>query len=86
MQFDEFKKLVADERETLRPDDRWTAFLDDLHATDETPVCEPGYEPSEELVTRPASASQVVDVTLPPLATEAEADAQLRRGTPPRSA
>jgi len=43
---DEFKKLVADERETLRPDGRWTAFLDDLHATDETPVREPGAVPS----------------------------------------
>ena len=39
---DEFKRLVAEERETLRPDPRWTAFLDDLHSTDEQPVREAG--------------------------------------------
>lgn len=43
---DEFKKLVAAERKALRPDERWTAFLDDLHATDERPVREPGAIPS----------------------------------------
>jgi sulfite reductase (ferredoxin) len=43
---DEFKKLVAEERETLRPDERWTNFLGDLHATDETPVREAGPIPS----------------------------------------
>ena len=35
---EEFKRLVAEERKELRPDPRWTAFLDDLHATDETPI------------------------------------------------
>ena len=35
---EEFKKLVVEERKTLRPDARWTAFLEDLHATDEKPV------------------------------------------------
>ncbi len=44
---DEFKRLVAQERETLRPDPRWTAFLDDLHATDEKPVRDPGPIPSD---------------------------------------
>ena len=39
---DDFKKLVAEERETLRPDERWTNFLDDLHSTDEKPVREAG--------------------------------------------
>ena len=39
---DEFKRLVAEEREGLRPDPRWTDFLDDLHATDERPVREAG--------------------------------------------
>ncbi len=39
---DEFKELVAQERKTLRPDPRWTAFLDDLHVTDEQPVRDPG--------------------------------------------
>lgn len=37
---DEFKKLVAEEREGLRPDPRWTSFLDDLHSTDEKPIRE----------------------------------------------
>ena len=36
--FDEFKRLVAEERKVLRPDPRWTAFLSDLHNTDETPL------------------------------------------------
>jgi sulfite reductase (ferredoxin) len=44
---DEFKRLVAEEREGLRPDERWTAFLDDLHATDEKPVRDPGAIPSD---------------------------------------
>ena len=39
---DEFKKLVAEERETLRPDPRWTDFLEDLHATDEKPIRDAG--------------------------------------------
>ena len=44
---DEFKKLVAEEREGLRPDPRWTAFLDDLHATDEKPIREAGPLPAD---------------------------------------
>ena len=43
---DEFKRLVAEEREGLRHDERWTAFLDDLHATDEKPVRDAGAIPS----------------------------------------
>jgi sulfite reductase (ferredoxin) len=39
--FEEFKRLVYEERKTLRPDPRWTAFLADLHATDETPARPP---------------------------------------------
>ncbi len=42
---DEFKKLVAEEREGLRPDPRWTDFLDDLHATDEKPIRDAGALP-----------------------------------------
>jgi sulfite reductase (ferredoxin) len=34
---EEFKRLVLEERATLRPDPRWTAFLADLHVTDEKP-------------------------------------------------
>ncbi|HSN81660.1 MAG TPA: nitrite/sulfite reductase [Polyangiales bacterium] len=44
---DEFKRLVAEEREGLRHDERWTAFLDDLHATDEKPVRDAGVIPSD---------------------------------------
>jgi sulfite reductase (ferredoxin) len=44
---DEFKRLVAEERESLRPDERWTAFLDDLHSTDEKPVRAAGEIPSD---------------------------------------
>jgi sulfite reductase (ferredoxin) len=33
-----FKQLVLEEREILPEDDRWTAYLDDLHHTDETPI------------------------------------------------
>jgi sulfite reductase (ferredoxin) len=34
----EFSRLVAEERKLLRPDPRWTAFLDDLHSKDEKPL------------------------------------------------
>jgi sulfite reductase (ferredoxin) len=44
---DEFKRLVAEERESLRPDERWTAFLQDLHRTDEKPVREAGPLPTD---------------------------------------
>src|SRR3954470_1587711 len=33
--WDEFKRVVNEERKILRPDPRWTAFLADLHVTDE---------------------------------------------------
>ena len=34
----EFSRLVWEERQTLRPDPRWVAFLDDLHGKDEQPL------------------------------------------------
>jgi sulfite reductase (ferredoxin) len=42
---EEFKRLVLEERATLRPDPRWTAFLADLHVTDEKPLRPPGALP-----------------------------------------
>src|SRR5689334_21355077 len=44
---EEFKRLVFEERTKLRPDPRWTAFLDDLHATDEKPLKAPSELGSE---------------------------------------
>ena len=38
---EEFKRLVLEERQKLRPDPRWTAFLADLHSTDEKPLRAP---------------------------------------------
>ncbi|MEO8902896.1 MAG: nitrite/sulfite reductase [Polyangiaceae bacterium] len=35
---EEFKRLVLEERAKLRPDERWTKFLADLHVTDEKPL------------------------------------------------
>jgi sulfite reductase beta subunit-like hemoprotein len=35
---EEFSRLVREERQTLRPDPRWTAFLDNLHDKDEQPL------------------------------------------------
>src|SRR5262245_25268529 len=35
---EELTRLVREERQTLRPDPRWTAFLNDLHGTDEAPL------------------------------------------------
>ncbi len=35
---EEFKRLVLEERAKLRPDERWTSFISDLHVTDETPL------------------------------------------------
>lgn len=35
---EEFKRLVLEERDKLRPDPRWTAFLEDLHKLDERPL------------------------------------------------
>jgi sulfite reductase (ferredoxin) len=37
----EFSRLVWEERETLRPDPRWIAFLDDLRVLDENPLRPP---------------------------------------------
>ncbi|MEO5769977.1 MAG: nitrite/sulfite reductase [Polyangia bacterium] len=42
---EEFKRLVLEERAALRPDPRWTAFLTNLHVTDEEPVRRPGKLP-----------------------------------------
>ena len=38
---EEFKRLVLEERATLTPDPRWTAFLSDLHIMDEKPRVSP---------------------------------------------
>jgi sulfite reductase (ferredoxin) len=46
---EETKRLVLEERGKLRPDPRWTAFLADLHATDEKPLRPPGPLPSGQL-------------------------------------
>ena len=40
---EETKRLVLEERAKLRPDPRWTAFLADLHATDEKPLRPAGH-------------------------------------------
>jgi sulfite reductase (ferredoxin) len=45
--FEEFKRLVLEERTKLRPDPRWTAFLADLHRTDEKPLRPPAPLPPE---------------------------------------
>jgi len=42
--FPEFCRIVREERATLKSDPRWTAFLADLHATDEKPVRPAGPE------------------------------------------
>jgi sulfite reductase (ferredoxin) len=46
---EETKRLVLEERAKLRPDPRWTAFLTDLHATDEKPLRPPGPLPAGPL-------------------------------------
>ena len=38
---EEFRRLVDEERTLLPPDDRWTAYLDDLGVTDEAPLKAP---------------------------------------------
>ncbi len=38
---EEFRKLVLEDRETLRHDPRWTAYLDNLDAYDESPLKAP---------------------------------------------
>jgi sulfite reductase (ferredoxin) len=55
--FEEFRRVVREERKLLRPDPRWTAFLADLHNVDEKPV-------------RPAGI-EVVDKTAPSSTTDA---------------
>jgi sulfite reductase (ferredoxin) len=44
---EEFTRLVREERQKLRPDPRWTAYLQDLTNTDEKPI-KPGSEVSGE--------------------------------------
>ncbi len=46
---EETKRLVLEERAKLRPDPRWTAFLADLHATDEKPLRPAGALPVENV-------------------------------------
>jgi sulfite reductase (ferredoxin) len=43
---DEFKRLVLEERQKLRPDARWTAFLADLEKLDEKPLRPAGKLPA----------------------------------------
>jgi sulfite reductase (ferredoxin) len=38
---EEFRRLTLEEKAKLRPDQRWTAFLDDLHLLDEKPLKSP---------------------------------------------
>ncbi len=42
---EEFRRLVFEERKTLRADEEWTAFLEDLHNLDETPLKQAGTLP-----------------------------------------
>ena len=44
---DEFKRLVLEERAQLRPDPRWTAFLDDLDKLTEKPLRAGGDVPTQ---------------------------------------
>ncbi len=44
---EEFRRLVDEERAELRADPRWTAFLVDLHATDEKPIRPAGLLPTD---------------------------------------
>jgi sulfite reductase (ferredoxin) len=46
---EETRRLVLEERAKLRPDPRWSAFLADLHATDEKPLRPPTMLRSEGL-------------------------------------
>ena len=43
----EFRKLALEERAILPQDERWTLYMDDLGATDETPTRPPGTLPDE---------------------------------------
>jgi sulfite reductase (ferredoxin) len=42
----EFTRLVREERQKLRPDPRWTSFIDDLHSLDEKPLRPAGKPPA----------------------------------------
>ena len=44
---EEFIRLVEEEKASLRPDERWTSFLNDLHSTDEKPIRPAGPLPSD---------------------------------------
>ncbi len=46
---EETRRLVKEERAKLRPDPRWTAFLADLHGTDERPIRPAGALPGGAL-------------------------------------
>ena len=46
--FPEFCRIVREERATLKTDPRWTAFLADLHATDEKPLRPAGPLPDNQ--------------------------------------
>jgi sulfite reductase (ferredoxin) len=46
---EETRRLIKEERAQLRPDPRWTAFLADLHATDEKPLRPAGPLPAGAL-------------------------------------
>jgi sulfite reductase (ferredoxin) len=46
---EETRRLVVEERAKLRPDPRWTAFLADLHSTDEKPLRPAGKLPEGPL-------------------------------------
>lgn len=74
---DEVRRLVTEERQKLRPDPRWTAFLDDLSATDERPLrpaaplaeaaARPGFDDWKRTNLRPQAQPGwfVATVTLP---------------------
>ena len=44
--FEEFKRVVLEERKVLKPDPRWTAFLSQMHTDDETPLRPAGTLPA----------------------------------------
>jgi sulfite reductase (ferredoxin) len=48
---EEFRRLTLEERGKIRPDPRWTSFLDDLHLLDEKPL-----KPPSQLAPGPFSA------------------------------
>lgn len=46
---EEFRRLVEEERATLRHDENWTRYVDDIRVTEETPLREPGEIPTSDL-------------------------------------